>query len=197
MKKKIGIPFCEKQNRYYCITVKFIFAKIILKRWLEKWYLSPKDYIYKILCSLLRDFFERNNNIFGFNPIVTCETWKMARRNKTADLTGLTFWKKYSTFYKVLYKIWRNVSSLCWKRTRIYCSTLIKKKIKFSSYTVIRNSEGSGAKSYITNDLLVYNENIFVHFLIFYCPCTRSHLNFLVYKENFVFFFISVAYFKN
>ncbi len=33
-----------------------------------------------------------------------------------------------------------------------------KKKRKFSLYT--RNSEGSGAKSYMTNDLLIYGENI-------------------------------------
>jgi hypothetical protein len=44
---------------------------------------------------------------------------------------------------------------------------------------------------------------IFVHFLILYIrklslyiTCTRSHLNFLVYEENFVFFFISVRYIK-
>ncbi len=40
---------------------------------------------------------------------------------------------------------------------------LIKKKIKFSPYI----SEGSGAKSYMTNDLLIYGENIcaFPHIL--------------------------------
>ncbi len=44
-------------------------------------------------------------------------------------------------------------------------STLIKNKINFSSY--IRNSEGSCAKSYMTNDLLIYGENIcaFPHIL--------------------------------
>jgi hypothetical protein len=44
-----------------------------------------------------------------------------------------------------------------------YC-TLIKKKIKFSS--ILGNSEKSGANSYMTNDLLIYDENI----------CTFPHI---------------------
>ncbi len=45
-----------------------------------------------------------------------------------------------------------------------YC-TLIKKKENFSH--ILGNSEGSGAKSYMTNDLLIYGENIcaFPHIL--------------------------------
>ena len=48
-----------------------------------------------------------------------------------------------------------------------------------------------GAKSYMTNDLLIYGDNIcaFPHTL----GSPSSHLNFLVYEENFVFFFISVG----
>jgi hypothetical protein len=44
---------------------------------------------------------------------------------------------------------------------------ITQKKIKCSSYTVLGNSEGSGAKSYMTNDLLIYGENIvaFPHIL--------------------------------
>ncbi len=43
-------------------------------------------------------------------------------------------------------------------------NTVIKNKIKFSSN--IGNSKGSGAKSYMTNDLLIYGENI----------CTFPHM---------------------
>ncbi len=73
-----------------------------------------------------------------------------------------------------------------WKIVR----TLIKKKIKFSSD--IRKSEGSGAKPYMANDLLIYGENIcaFPHKEALWL-CIRSHANFLIYEENFVFFFIS------
>jgi hypothetical protein len=46
---------------------------------------------------------------------------------------------------------------------------LIKKKRKFSSYIrkKKKKKEGSGAKSYMTNDLLIYGENIcpFPHIL--------------------------------
>ncbi len=50
----------------------------------------------------------------------------------------------------------------------------------------------------MTNDLLIYSEK-FAHFLIYWeaLPkvwlCTRSHLNFLIYEENFSFLFISVG----
>jgi hypothetical protein len=65
-----------------------------------------------------------------------------------------------------------------------YC-TLIKKKIKFSS---------SGAKSYLTNDLLIYGENIcaFSHILGSPSSYTTLHPIPSEYEENFVFFFISV-----
>jgi hypothetical protein len=42
--------------------------------------------------------------------------------------------------------------------------TLIKKKTKFPH--ILGNLEGSGAKSYMTNDLLIYGENI----------CAFSHI---------------------
>jgi hypothetical protein len=34
--------------------------------------------------------------------------------------------------------------------------TLIKKKTKFSSYSILGNLEGSGAESYLINYLLIY-----------------------------------------
>ncbi len=57
---------------------------------------------------------------------------------------------------------------------------------------------GAVAKSYMTNGLVVYGE-IFEHFLIYYeaLPhmwlCNCSTLNFLIYEENLIFFFISVT----
>jgi hypothetical protein len=57
----------------------------------------------------------------------------------------------------------------CRKSPREFCNAQIKKKIKIflKYYKYIGNSEGSGAKSYITNDLLIYGENIcaFPHIL--------------------------------
>jgi hypothetical protein len=44
-------------------------------------------------------------------------------------------------------------------------STLIKKKIKFSSY-IRKFRNGAVAKSYMTNGVLIYGE-IFAHFLIY------------------------------
>jgi hypothetical protein len=44
--------------------------------------------------------------------------------------------------------------------TQFLHPTLIKNKIKFSSY-ILGNSEGSGAKSYMTNDLLIYGGEIY------------------------------------
>jgi hypothetical protein len=49
----------------------------------------------------------------------------------------------------------------------------------------------------MSNGLLIYAK-IFAHFLIsqealpYITPFTRSHLNFLAYEENFLFFFINV-----
>jgi hypothetical protein len=57
--------------------------------------------------------------------------------------------------------------------------TLIKKKIKFSSY--IRNSEWSSYK-------VIYEEAV-SHI----CLCNCSVLNFLVYEETLIFFSISVV----
>ncbi len=45
-------------------------------------------------------------------------------------------------------------------------STLIKKKIKFSSYIRKIQNGAVVAKSYMTNGLLIYGE-IFAHFLIY------------------------------
>jgi hypothetical protein len=47
-----------------------------------------------------------------------------------------------------------------------YKCTLIKKKIKFSSYMYKEIQNGAVAKSYMTNGLLIYGE-IFTHFLIY------------------------------
>ncbi len=49
--------------------------------------------------------------------------------------------------------------------TAIKDGTLIKKKTKFPH--ILGNLEGSGAKSHMTNDLLIYSENIcaFPHIL--------------------------------
>ncbi len=48
----------------------------------------------------------------------------------------------------------------------------------------------------MTNDLIIYGENIcaFPHILgipSYIWLCNRSHLNFLIYEENFIWFFIS------
>jgi hypothetical protein len=91
---------------------------------------------------------------------------------------------------------------MCVKSTNILCrksanATLIKKKIKFPH--ILGNSEGSGAKSYLTNDLLIYGENICALPHILGSPSSYmtlhpipSELNFLIYEENFVILFISV-----
>ena len=62
-------------------------------------------------------------------------------------------------------------------------------------YKEIQN--GAVAKSYMTNGLLIYGE-LFAHFLIYFetlpniCLCNCSIMNFIIYEENFIFFFISV-----
>ncbi len=62
-------------------------------------------------------------------------------------------------------------------RVRIYkqAGTLIKKKRKFSH--ILGNSEVSGAKSYMTNDLLIYGEHIcaFPHILGSLCSYMTLH----------------------
>ncbi len=62
----------------------------------------------------------------------------------------------------------------------------------FLVYKEIKRDQG--AKSYMTNGLTSYigknfriSSCIRKSYLIFFC--TRSHLNFLIYEENFVFFF--------
>jgi hypothetical protein len=67
--------------------------------------------------------------------------------------------------------------------------------MKFSSY--IHKFRGIGCKSSMTNGLLKYGEKkcAFPNKLgspSLYMICTRSLLNFLIYEENLVFFFISV-----
>jgi uncharacterized protein YjbI with pentapeptide repeats len=75
--------------------------------------------------------------------------------------------------------------------------TLIKKKIKFSSYIRIFRVEQLQRHIFMTNGLLIYGE-IFTHFLIYkealpniwLCNCSTQ--NFPIYEENLIFFFISV-----
>ncbi len=85
--------------------------------------------------------------------------------------------------------------NIIWKFS--YDSTLIKNTIKFSLiYKEIQS--GAVAKSYMTNGLLIYGV-IFAHFLIYWetLPhiwlCNCSTLNFPIYEENLIFFFISVV----
>ncbi len=71
-----------------------------------------------------------------------------------------------------------------------------KENQAFLIYQEIQN--GAVAKSYMTNGLLIYGE-IFTHFLIYeealphiwLCNCCT--LNFLIYEENFLFFFIRMG----
>jgi hypothetical protein len=70
-------------------------------------------------------------------------------------------------------------------------STLIKNKIKFSSY--IRKFRRIGCKTYMTNDLLIYGENICAFHHILGSPFSYMTLHpipseFLIYEENFVSF---------
>ncbi len=66
----------------------------------------------------------------------------------------------------------------------------------FLIYKEIQN--GAVAKSYMTNGFLICGE-IFAHFLIYYeaLPhiwlCNCSTLNFPIYEENLIFFFISLS----
>ncbi len=72
------------------------------------------------------------------------------------------------------------------------------KKRKENSPHILGNSEGPAAKSYMTNDLLIYGKNIcaFPHILgrpSSYMTLHPIHLHFLIYEEKFVFFFISAT----
>ncbi len=71
---------------------------------------------------------------------------------------------------------------------RVNYGTLIKKKVKFSSYR--RNFRWERLQSHIWGR--VYEE--MRKYLVIYEVglCNRSLLDFLIYKENFVFFFISI-----
>jgi hypothetical protein len=78
-----------------------------------------------------------------------------------------------------------------------YSCTDKKEKKIFLIYKEIQN--GAVAKSYMTNGILIYGK-IFAHFLIYsignpssYMPLQLLRiLNFLLYEENLIFFFISV-----
>ena len=77
-----------------------------------------------------------------------------------------------------------------------FVSSLIKKKIKFSSYIrkfrmeQLQSHIWLTASSYIGKYLLI-SSYIGKPFIIYDCNC--STLNFLIYEENLIFFFISVA----
>jgi hypothetical protein len=79
-----------------------------------------------------------------------------------------------------------------WASGIIY--TLIKNKYNFPY--LLGNLEGSGANSYMTNDLLIYRENICAFPPLLGTPSTYMTSipsEFPIYEEYFVFFFISVA----
>jgi hypothetical protein len=61
--------------------------------------------------------------------------------------------------YKLV-SLHHHLIKLCW------ICTLIKKKIKFSSYICKEIQSGAVTKSYMTNGLLIFGE-IFAHFLIY------------------------------
>ncbi len=74
------------------------------------------------------------------------------------------------------------------------------KKSKESFPHILGNSEGSSAKSLMTNDLLIYGENICAFPYILGSSSSYVTLHpipseFLIYEENFVFFlsFLSVC----
>jgi hypothetical protein len=61
------------------------------------------------------------------------------------------------------------------------------------------NQMGSVAKSYMRKGFLIYEEwrkylTIYEEAVSHLGLCNRSHLNFLIYEQNFSFFFISVGY---
>jgi hypothetical protein len=87
------------------------------------------------------------------------------------------------------------VSTLCF----IFCYTLIKKKTIFYSY--IRKSRRERLQSHIWLTVSSYM-NKYLRISSYtvlggpssYMFCNRSHRNFLIYKENFILFFISALY---
>ncbi len=87
-----------------------------------------------------------------------------------------------------------NYTVKMWPREDEY--TLIKNKIKFSSYTYKEIQSGAVAKSHMRKGFLIYEvlrkyfpiyEEAVSH--IWLCNC--SILNFPIYEENFILFFIS------
>ncbi len=77
--------------------------------------------------------------------------------------------------------------------------TLIKKKRKFSSY-IRKFRNGALAKSYMRKDFLIYEE-MRKYFPIYEeavshvsLPLLHSKIPYTVYKENSIFFFLSVQY---
>ncbi len=80
-------------------------------------------------------------------------------------------------------------------------TTLIKNKIKFSSYMRkfrkerLQSHKGLMASSYMDKYLRI-SSNIRNPFLIYDFATAPMHLNFLIYVENCVFFFISVERIK-
>jgi hypothetical protein len=59
-----------------------------------------------------------------------------------------------------------------------YVYTLVKNKIKLSSYTYKEIQSGAVVTSYMTNDLLIYGE-IFAHFLTYEDPSSYMTLQLL------------------
>ncbi len=79
-----------------------------------------------------------------------------------------------------------------------YAFNVKKEKKIFLEYQEIQ--KGSGSKSYMRKGFLIYEE--MRKYLVIYgeavchiCLCSRSLLNFLIYQENSLFFFNSVAFF--
>jgi hypothetical protein len=69
-----------------------------------------------------------------------------------------------------------------------------KEKWIFLIYEEIQ--KGSVAKSYMTKYFRISSYFFWKPFLIYDFACNHSHLNFLLYEENFVFFFISALFGK-
>ncbi len=99
-------------------------------------------------------------------------------------------------FHKLVFVFWKSIYNFCHLFFFLVVVTDKKENEIFLIYMEIQ--KGSGAKSYMTNGLLIYGEK-FAHFFIYWeaLPhiwiCTRSHLNFLTYEKNLVFFFSSAV----
>ncbi len=80
------------------------------------------------------------------------------------------------------------------QHSKAWSCTLIQWQIFLIDKEIQKESD---AKSYMANDLLWLNICAFPH-ILGNLPhkwlCNRSHLNFLIYKKNFIFFIISVHY---